>query len=170
MTYTDLDLELIPSGTDVSTGPYYSTGYVDLGVSPDVGTGADIVAIITVETYTEGSNAGLTAQIVTASNTALTSAQTVVGNSGTITAAELEAMDDAGRIGYQPIIVRINPNHWDTLSTSTTGVSSDVGRYLGLKLSYTTANPGAITVHATFVTNWTSSPALSWHASGSVIA
>ena len=153
MTYTDLDLELIPSGTDVSTGPYYSTGYVDLGVSPDVGTGADIVAIITV-----------------ASNTALTSAQTVVGNSGTITAAELEAMDDAGRIGYQPIIVRINPNHWDSLSTSTTGVSSDVGRYLGLKLSYTTANPGAITVHATFVTNWTSSPALSWHASGSVIA
>lgn len=170
MTYTDLELELIPSGTDVSTGSYYSTGYVDLGVSPDVGTGADIVALITIETYTQGSNSALTAQIITSSTTALTGNTSVVGSSPSITAAELEAMDDAGRVGYQPIIVRINPNHWDALSTATTGVSSGIGRYLGLRLVHATANPTAITVHATFVTNWTSNPALSWHASGSVIA
>ena len=172
MTYTDKDLEIIPSGTDV-TGTaltYYPTAYVDLGVSPDIGTGADLVCLLTIETYTAGSNTALRAYIISASATNLTSNQNIIGDSGAISAADLEAMDDAGRVGYQPIVVRINPNHWDSLSTSTTGVSSDVGRYLSLRLNHAGAAPTTITAHATFVTNWTSNPALSWHKPGSVIA
>ena len=166
MTYTDKDLTLIASGTDVKTGPFYSSS-IDLTVSPDIGTGEQLVALIVVETFTDsGSGTGCHFEIVSSEASNLQTTPRVLGSSGDILSADLELCDDAGRPGaYQPIVVRINPNHWGALAVS--GVAD---RYIGLRIVHDGADPTALTVHAQFTLNWTSSPAISHHASGMTIA
>jgi hypothetical protein len=163
MTYTDKQLELIASGTDVKTGPYYSSS-IDLVVSPDVGTGNEIMAFINVETYTAGTNTAVTFDVVTSSVSGLSTTPKVIGSSGPISAADLEAIDDAGRVGYAPLVVKINPDHFSDITVS--GVAE---RYLGLRLTHATADPSAMTVQAQFVECAGSRPEISHHASGFTI-
>jgi len=174
--YTDKALELIASGTDCTTAsPFFSTafdlaagigvgGTVDGIISPDVGSGNQVVAIINVETYTAGSNTTVTFDVVSSVDTSFSDLGILIGSSGPILAADMELIDNAGRVGYAPIVVRLNPDHFSAID-----VAGANARYLGIRITYAT-DPTALTVRASLADTFQGRPEVSHHKSGIVIA
>ena len=174
--YTDNALEVIPSGTDCTADPFYSTA-IDLAdgigvggtspgvISPDVGTGRQLVAIVNVESYTQGSDAGTTIDVITSSASALSSPR-IIGTSGQIGTGQMAAIDNnGGKEAYQPIVIRINPDHFTDID-----VSAAAERYIGIQITSVTAAPAVLTVSASFAEHFQSPPAVTHHTSGFTIA
>ena len=82
-----------------------------------------------------------------------------------ISTTQMEAIDNAGRIGYQPLVIRINPDHFSDIAVS--GVTE---RYMGLQIVKKTLGPTALTVQASFTRDFQSPPAATHHASGFTVA
>lgn len=162
MVYTDLDLRVNNGETVRASSPDYSSS-IDLTLSPDIGAGNQLVAIIVVDTYTAGSNTYVDFEIVTSASSTF-GTDRVIGTTQ-LTAAQLELRDDTMPANRLPIVVRINPDH-----EAADLVSGVTERYLGIRYTFTGATPGALTVTAYFVTDYQGDPAHSHHKSGMTIA
>ena len=159
-----LDNEMtVCSSVDMSvTDPDYSPLSIDLTLSPDLGSGEQLVAIINVESYTAGSATGCTFDIITSSAADLETSPKVIG-SLLVSSTELEARDSGA---YKaPVVVRINPGHEG--STPPGGVTE---RYVGIRFNHAGALATDMTVTAYFTLGYPSDPALSHHTSGFIIA
>ena len=162
--YTDANLELAPTGTDASSGPYYSSS-IDRTVSPDFGSGAQMAAAINLETYTVGSSSSSTFELVVSSAANLQTNPIVIG-SITVAATVLENLDDATRKDAGLIYVRASPDPTYVFGIKASGVTQ---RYLGIRITHAT-DPSAMTVTANLVEGCVSVPGASYHASGIEIA
>ena len=159
----DNEMKLCDS-VDVSQTQIDYSSSIDLTVSPDMGTGEQLVAMIVIESYTAGSSTSTEFDIVTSSTADLTTSPAVVGTR-TLGAARIEQRDLGAGGTKQAIIVRINPDQEEI-----TSVSSVDERYIGIQFNHATATPTDMTVTAYFITNYQSDPTLAHHASGFIIA
>lgn len=155
----DDDLKVCDSVTVAASDPDYSSAY-DLTKSPDLGNGEQVAAIVVIDTYTANTSTGTTINVVTSAATSLSSPR-VIG-SVTLTATELETMDDDQQTNM-PIVIRINPDQWSGADVSGTGE-----RYLGLEFDHATAAPSIMTVSAWFglAEGFRGDPRHSYHDSG----
>jgi len=161
MVYTDIDLRVNNGETVRASSPDYSSS-IDLTLSPDIGAGNQLVAIIVVDTYTAGSNSHVDFEVVTSASSTF-GTDRVLGTKQ-LTTAQLEARDDDAN--KQPIVVRINPDQEGEGGL----VNTANERYLGIRYTFSGATPSALTTTAYFVTDYQGDPAHSHHASGMTIA
>lgn len=165
-----VDQELrVNNGESVrESDPDYSSA-IDLTISPIVGTGTELYAVIVVDTYTADSSNGTTFKVVTSSANDFSANRRVLGTQF-VSAADLELRDDDAN--RQAIVVKINPDHDRDPDTTIPGsgipVSGTKARYLGIQYDHDTT-PTVMTVTAYFVTEYQSDPAAGFHASGSTI-
>ena len=155
----DNEMKVCDSVTVRASDPDYSSS-IDLTLSPDMGTGKELYAIIIVELYTAGSSTATEISVVSSAAAALTSPKKL--SSVTLTAAQLEARDDGAN--KQAIVLRIHPNQ-----EADTPVSGVTERYLGIEFDHATT-PTVMTVTAYFTHDYQSDPTLAHHASGFIIA
>jgi hypothetical protein len=163
-----VDQELrVNNGESVrASDPDYSSA-IDLTISPIVGTGTELYAVIVVDTYTQGSSGGTTFKVVTSSASDFSANRRVLGTQF-VSNTDLELRDDDAN--RQAIVVKINPDHdRDPDTASGIPVSGTTGRYLGIQYDHDTAAPTVMTVTAYFVTEFQADPAAGFHASGSTI-
>ena len=161
----DQELRVNNGETVRASDPDYSSA-IDLTLSPIVGTGTDLYAVIVVDTYTAGSSNGTTFKVVTASSNDFASNRRVVGTQF-VSATDLELRDDDAN--RQAIVIKINPDHdRDPDTVSGFPVSGTKGRYLGIQYDHYTT-PTGMTGTAYFVTEFQADPAAGFHASGSTI-
>ena len=155
---TDQVSKLCDSVTVRATDPDYSSAY-DLTVSPDMGSGKQLYAIIHVEVYDDGTSSGTTISVVTSANSALTSNRKV--GQFYASAARLTALV-ASPTANLPIVVPILPDVYSAASD----VSSVSERYIGIEFDHATAQPTTMTVTAYITDHYQSPAAHSHHAVG----
>lgn len=156
--FTDKELRVCDSVDVSASDPDFSSS-IDLGDSPDMGSGNQLMAVINFEAYTANGSTVTTIDIVTSSVAALSTTPRVLGTIA-IPDAEIDARILAGNT-RQPIVLRINPDQF-----SGTDVGGVAERFLGLRFSFTTATPTTLTCTATFVECFQSDPTHGHHTTG----
>ena len=163
--YLDADLRVCTS-QDVSTGTTDYSGSYDLTLSPDLGSGGQLVAVVIVEEYTAGSSASTQINIVTDASATFATSPKIVGSTRPILAAELEARDSTSNAAHMlmPIVVRFNPDH-DTPGP----VAGVTDRYLGLQFVHSTTCTSLV-VSAYFTVNYQGNDGAAYFAPGMIVA
>ena len=73
----------------------------------------------------------------------------------------MELIDDAGRVGGTPLVIRINPDHFSAINVQGTAAT-----YFGLRFTHTGASPAMMTHRVSYAVTSQSHPLASHHASG----
>lgn len=161
---------LLVDNADMSVSdPDYSTNSVDLILSPEFGSGGQLVAVVAVTgVYVAGSSTATIINIVTSSVAALSTTPRVIG-SMTIIAADLEFADTTGldiAAHCAPFVIRANPDHGVTQRSGGTGVAE---RYLGLQFDHVTATPTSLFVTAYFTESYQGDPHSNYGTAGMTV-
>lgn len=161
--FTDESLKVVDNADMSVSSPDYSTDSIDLTLSPDLGSGGQLVAVVVVHSYVAGSATAVTIDIVTSSAADLETTPKTIGTI-TLTAAELEARDATGREHGAPIVIRANPQHEQ--ATPPAGVTE---RYLGLVFTHVTATSTTMTVSAYFTECYQGDPFTAYNPAGMTV-
>ena len=155
-----VDNELkLNDATDVRVSdPDFSSAF-DLTISPELGIGHEVYAVIVVNTYTKGTSTGTTFNLIQSSSETFASGNNVMA-SRFVSGDDLEARDDGAN--KQPIVLKFQVD-MESINVGGTGK-----RYLGIRYDHNTA-PDVMTVTAYLTTDFQSDPKHGFFASGSTI-
>lgn len=167
----DQDFLLVDNADMSVSSPDYSTNSIDLLLSPDLGSGGTLVAVVAITgAYVAGSCTAVVMDIVTSSVAALSTTPRVIG-SLTVIAADLEFADSTGldiAAHCAPFVIRANPSHGVT-TRDDIAASSVAERYLGLRFTHTTATSTSMFVTAYFTNDYQGDPHNNYGAAGMTI-
>lgn len=155
----DNELKLNDGDNVRASDPDFSSSF-DLTLSPELGIGHEVYAVIVVDTYTAGSSTGTTFNLIQSSSETFASGNNVMA-SRFVSATNLEARDDDAN--KQPIVLKFQVD-MESINVSGTGK-----RYLGIRYDHDTAQPTVMTATAYLTTDFQSDPKHGFFASGSTI-
>ncbi len=153
--FVDQSLIVADNVTVRGSDPDYSSS-IDLTLSPELGSGGQLVAVVAINAWTAGSATAVIINIVTSSVTGLDTTPRVIG-SMTILAADLEFADAAGldiAAHCAPFVIRANPDH----GVTERGGTGTAERYLGLQFDHIGATPTVLDVTAYFTNDYQGDP------------
>ena len=152
-------LKLNDGDNVAASDPDFSSAF-DLTLSPELGIGHELYAVIVVNTYTQGSSGGTTFNLIQSSSETFASGNNIM-SSRFLSNTTLEARDDGAN--KQPIVMKFQID-MESINVSGTGK-----RYLGIRYDHDTAAPSVMTVTAYLTTDFQSDPKHGFFASGSTI-
>jgi hypothetical protein len=146
--------------TDVrASDPDFSSAF-DLTISPELGIGHEVYAVIVVNTYTAGDSTGTTFNLIQSSSPTFASGNNIMANRY-ISSTKLEERDDGAN--KQPIVLKFQIDMED-ITVGGTGK-----RYLGIRYDHDAGAPTAMTVTAYLTTDFQSDPKHGFFTTGSTI-